>query len=150
MIQSLYLILRIMEINMCFVSVSFDFGCVQMCKCLWLWYGEVGKHISMENVHSETDVWHFITVFGFCMLSASNVNEHRDSVHFEVTVCCKNTTHCFHICVHVIVLWMYTNAIKTLLKIQWLNNALLHVSPSKGEHRRIYSQVLTLYMSAYL
>jgi len=47
---------------------------------------------------------------------------------------------------------MYTNAIKTQLKIHLLNNASIRVSTSKGEHRRIYIQVLTLYMciSAYL
>ena len=44
---------------------SFDVGCVQICKCLWLLYGEVGKHISMEDVHSETTVWHFFTIFDF-------------------------------------------------------------------------------------
>jgi len=43
---------------------------------------------------------------------------------------------------------MYTNAINTQLK--YLNSATLHVSTSTSEHRRIYSQVLTLYMSAYL
>ena len=52
----------------CNRSKSFDFGCVQICKCLWLLYGEVGKHISMENIHSGTVVWHFITVFGFCIV----------------------------------------------------------------------------------
>jgi len=25
----------------------------------------------MENVHSETIVWHFITIFGFCMIIVS-------------------------------------------------------------------------------
>jgi len=49
-------------------------------------------------------------------LSAPIVSEHQDGVYFAVTVCCKNTTHCFHICIHVIVLWMYTNAINTQLK----------------------------------
>ena len=78
---------------------------MQVCKCLWLLYEEVGEHISMGNVHNETDVWHFITIFGFCMIIVSpNCNEHRGGVYFEVTVCCKNTTHCFHICIHVIVL----------------------------------------------
>jgi len=86
---------------------SSDFGCVQICKCVWLFYGEgeVGKCISMENVHSETVVWHFITSFGFCMIIVSPIiNEHRDGVYFEVTVCCKNTTPCFHICIRVTVL----------------------------------------------
>jgi len=63
-------------------------------------------------------------------LSAPVVNEHLDGVYFEVAICCKNTTHCFHICIHVVVLWMYTNAFKTQLKIHWLNIALLHVSTS--------------------
>jgi len=62
-------------------------------------YGEGGKHISMENVQIETIIWHFITIFGFCMLSAPIVNEHQDGVYFEVTLCSKNTTHCFHICI---------------------------------------------------
>ncbi len=122
----------------CKKSKSFEFGCVQICKCLCLLYGEVGKHISMENVHCETIVWHLIKFLVFVWwLSAPVVNEQRDGVYFEVTVCCKNTTHCFHICIHVIVLWMYTNAIKTHLKIHWLNNAPLRVSTSKGENRRI-------------
>ena len=69
-------------------------------------YGAVGKHISTVNVRSETIVRHFITIFGFCMIivRAPIVNEHQDGVYFEVTVCCKNTTHTFHICIHVIVL----------------------------------------------
>jgi len=25
----------------------------------------------MENLHSETVVWHFISIFGFCMILAS-------------------------------------------------------------------------------
>ena len=29
-------------------------------------YGEVGKYINMENLPSETIVWHFISIFGFC------------------------------------------------------------------------------------
>ena len=59
----------------------------------------------MENVvHSETVIWHFITICGFCVMSAPIVSEHRDCVYLEGTVCCKNTTHCFHICIHVIVL----------------------------------------------
>ena len=80
---------------------------MQIGKWLWLLYGEgeVGKHISMEYIHSETVVWHFVTVFGFCMIIVSQIiNEHRDGVYFEVTVCCKNTTHCFHTCIHVTVL----------------------------------------------
>ena len=42
----------------CNRSKSFNFGCVQICKCVWLFYGEgeVGKHISGKNVHSETVV----------------------------------------------------------------------------------------------
>jgi len=53
-------------------------------------------------------------------LSAPIVSGDRDGVYFEVTVCCKKTTHCFHVCIHVIVLWMYTNAINTQLKyIDW-------------------------------
>jgi len=37
-------------------------------------------------------------------LSAPVVNEHLDGVYFEVTISYKNTTHCFHICIHVVVL----------------------------------------------
>ena len=34
-----------------------------------VWWGV--KHISKENVHSETVVWHCITVFGLCMIIVS-------------------------------------------------------------------------------
>jgi len=30
-----------------------------------------GKHINKGNVHSETIVWHFITILGFCMIIVS-------------------------------------------------------------------------------
>jgi hypothetical protein len=46
-------------------------------------------------------------------LSVPVVNEHLDGVYFEVAICLRNTTHCFHICIPVVVLWMHTNAIKT-------------------------------------
>jgi hypothetical protein len=35
--------------------------------------GRGGKHISKENVHSETVVWHCSTVFGFCMIIVSAI-----------------------------------------------------------------------------
>jgi len=34
--------------------------------------GGVGKHISTENMHSEIIVWHFITIFGFCIIVSPN------------------------------------------------------------------------------
>ena len=52
-------------------SKSFYFGCVLISRCLWLIYGEAGKHIGMENMHSETNIWHFITIVGFCMIIVS-------------------------------------------------------------------------------
>jgi len=130
----------------CNRSKSFYFGCVQICKCLWLLCGELGRHISMENEHSETIIWHFITVFGFYMTFVSpSCNEHWDSLYFEATLCTKNTTHCFHICIRVIVLWMYTNAIKPQLK----NTLIEQCTSTCFIVQRIYSQLLTLYVSAY-
>jgi len=37
-----------------------------------VWGGGVGKHISMGNMHSEVIVWHFITIFGFCITVSPN------------------------------------------------------------------------------
>ena len=68
--------------------------------CMW----RLGKHIRIANVHSDTIVWHFITIHCFCMVIDTIVNEIRDAVCFGATVFCKNTTQCFHIYIHVIVL----------------------------------------------
>jgi len=43
-----------------------------VCGCVGGGGGGVGKHISTENMHSEIIVWHFITIFGFCIIVSPN------------------------------------------------------------------------------
>jgi hypothetical protein len=63
-----------------------------VCRCLWLLYGEVCKHIRMENVHSETTVSHFIAIFGFCMIWSAT----KTFREFEYTVQTISTTNLRH------------------------------------------------------
>ena len=128
-------------------SKSFHFGCVQICKCLWLLYGEVGKHISVENVHSETIVWHFITIFGFCMIIVSpNCKWASRWCIFWSRSFAVRTPHTIS-CLYSLL--CYECTLMPSKHKSTLNSTRLRFSTSRGEHR-IYSQVLTLYMSAYL
>jgi hypothetical protein len=121
---------------------------VQICRCLWLLYGDVGKHINMENVHSETNVWHISTIFGFCMIVVSPICKwpSRWWIFWSHCLLWEHHTHCFHIFIHVIVLWMYTNAINTQLKyIEKCNSTCFNVH--RWTEEDLQSSVNIVYVS---
>jgi len=103
----------------------------------------------MENVHSETTVRHFSTIFGFGMIVVSpNCKVGIKMVNILKSLFAVRTPHT--VFTYVFMLLCYECTLMPLIRnLNTLNSATLLVSTSIGEHRRIYIQMLTLYMSAY-
>ena len=99
-------------------------------------------HVLMENVYA-AGWWSCAVGTCVCVCVCDGGGD------FGVTA--VRTPHTVHICIHVIMLWIYSNAIKAQLKIlvHWLNSAPLHVSMVKGEEY-LQSCVNIVYVSIFI